>query len=127
MNMTLVEEIQASLVDGYLPCAAAFKVAEKVKVPLKAVGDETNELKLRIIDCQLGCFQFAKAVHDDLDSIQVDSTMAEAVQTSIIDGHLPCAVAFKVAKDQNAGPMKAADAANKLHIKINKCQLGCFP
>ncbi len=127
MNTTMEEEIRASLVDGYLPCAGAFKVAAAQQVPLKAVGDATNELKLRIIDCQLGFFQFAKAVHDDLDSIQVDSTLAEAVQGSLVGGHLPCAVAFKVAQEHKVDPMKAADAANKLHIKINKCQLGCFP
>ncbi len=127
MSMTLEEEIRSSLVDGYLPCAAAFMVSGDLKVPLKKVGDATNELKLRIIDCQLGCFQFAKAVHDDLDNIQVDSTLTEAVQGSLVGGYLPCAVAFKVAQEHEVVPMKAADAANKLHIKINKCQLGCFP
>jgi len=32
MNRTLEEELEASLVDGRLPCAVAFKIARKLKV-----------------------------------------------------------------------------------------------
>jgi hypothetical protein len=44
------------MVDGKLPCAAAFKIAEKFKVAPKVVGDEANRLNIRINKCQLGCF-----------------------------------------------------------------------
>ena len=56
MDTTLEQEMRASLVDGKLPCAEAFRIAKKVKVAPKEVGDKANELEIRISSCQLGCF-----------------------------------------------------------------------
>ena len=56
MDRTLEEEIQASLVNGRLPCAVAFKIARKCKVSPKQVGDMANKLNIKIVSCQLGCF-----------------------------------------------------------------------
>ena len=55
-NKALEQEIKASLVNGKLPCAVAFRVAKKLKVSPKEVGDAANELKIKIAGCQLGCF-----------------------------------------------------------------------
>ena len=55
-NKALEEEIKASLVEGKLPCAVAFKIAKKIKVAPKEVGDAANRLKIKISSCQLGCF-----------------------------------------------------------------------
>ncbi|MFC2033882.1 hypothetical protein ACFLTT_00560 [Chloroflexota bacterium] len=52
----LEEEIKASLVNGKLPCAVAFKISRKLKVSPRKVGDTANELKIKIATCQLGCF-----------------------------------------------------------------------
>jgi hypothetical protein len=49
-------EIQASLVGGKLPCAVAFKIAKKLKVSPRKVGDAANRLNIKIMGCQLGCF-----------------------------------------------------------------------
>ena len=38
-------------------CAAAFSLSSKHDVPLKKIYDLCNELKVRIKNCQLGCFQ----------------------------------------------------------------------
>ena len=56
MNKTIEEEIMASLINGKLPCAVAFQIAEKLSVALKQVGDTANELDIRIASCQLDCF-----------------------------------------------------------------------
>ncbi len=56
VNKALEEEMRASLVNGKLPCAVAFKIAKKLKVSPKEVGDAANELKIKIASCQLGCF-----------------------------------------------------------------------
>ncbi len=55
-NKALEEELKASLVEGKLPCAVAFRIAKKLKVAPKEVGDAANELKIKISSCQLGCF-----------------------------------------------------------------------
>ena len=56
------------------------------------------------------------------------STELEAkIKSSLVDGKLPCAVAFKIAKELKVSPREVGKAANKLAIKISNCQLGCFP
>ena len=49
------------------------------------------------------------------------------IQDSLVDGKLPCAVAFSIAKKLEVSTREVGDTANKLDIKVNKCQLGCFP
>jgi len=39
-----------------LPCAEAFKVARDLEVPIAEVGRACNELGIKIVHCQLGCF-----------------------------------------------------------------------
>ncbi len=54
------EEIAAKLKDaakgGKISCALAQKIAIENKVSMKQVGDLLNKLKIKIIQCQLGCF-----------------------------------------------------------------------
>jgi len=52
----LEEEMRASLVNGKLSCVVAFKIARKLKVGPKQVGDAANRLNIKISSCQLGCF-----------------------------------------------------------------------
>lgn len=42
---------------GKLPCAAAQELSRKLGVPLLAIGEAANELKIKITQCQLGCFK----------------------------------------------------------------------
>jgi hypothetical protein len=42
--------------DGKITCAMAQKIAIDNKIPMKQVGDLLNKLKIKIIQCQLGCF-----------------------------------------------------------------------
>ena len=49
------------------------------------------------------------------------------IRDSLVNGKLPCAVAFKVASDLGISPRQVGDKANELEIKIASCQLGCFP
>jgi hypothetical protein len=57
----------------------------------------------------------------------MDKTMEEEVQTSLVNGRLPCAQAFRIAKKFKVAPKEVGDTANRLSIKISSCQLGCFP
>jgi hypothetical protein len=56
MDRTLEDEMRASLVDGKLPCAEAFRIAKQLKVAPRDVGDKANQLNIKISACQLGCF-----------------------------------------------------------------------
>ena len=56
MTKELDEKIKASSVNGKLPCASAFKIAEQLNVSIKEVGEACNKLYVKIRSCQLGCF-----------------------------------------------------------------------
>ena len=57
----------------------------------------------------------------------IGRTLEEEMRVSLVNGKLPCAVAFRIAKKLKISPRQVGDAANKLNIKISSCQLGCFP
>lgn len=42
---------------GRLPCALCFKVAEEFGISNKEMGKILNEMKVKISQCQLGCFE----------------------------------------------------------------------
>jgi hypothetical protein len=54
------DEIAAKLKEaareGKITCAMAQKIAIENKIPMKQVGEILNEMKIKIIQCQLGCF-----------------------------------------------------------------------
>ena len=53
----LIEILKENLVEGKLPCSKAFAIAKKEKITLKEIGESANEEKIRISNCQLGCFK----------------------------------------------------------------------
>lgn len=122
----LENELRAALVDGYLPCPVAFKVARKLRVSPRTVGKVADSTKIRISNCQLGCFVKAKAAHEKVDSLPISETVLGRVKDSLIDGRLPCPAAFKVSRELKVALQEVGDAANKLRVKIVSCQLGCF-
>ncbi|MFC1989432.1 hypothetical protein ACFLVW_02555 [Chloroflexota bacterium] len=56
-----------------------------------------------------------------------DRMLEEELKASLIDGRLPCSVAFGISHKLKVSPKKVGDMANKLNVKISSCQLGCFP
>jgi LAO/AO transport system kinase len=48
--------IKENTADGKISCHALRKIAEKLKIPYKEAGEVTNELKIKIKNCDLGCF-----------------------------------------------------------------------
>lgn len=127
MDEQLEKAVQESLVNGHLPCVAAFKVAARLKVSPVEVGHAANELKVRIIDCQLGCFKFAKVAHQGLASFSLTQALSDEVKASAANGRISCAAALEIAKRLRLSRKKVGDATNKLGVKLTGCQLGCFP
>jgi hypothetical protein len=48
--------IRAVAPEGKIACGAAFRLAEELNLSRKELGELLNELKIKIIHCQLGCF-----------------------------------------------------------------------
>ena len=43
--------------EGKIPCADCFKIAEDFGISKREMGKALNELKIKISQCQLGCFE----------------------------------------------------------------------
>ncbi len=56
-------------------------------------------------------------------SNELETKMKELAE----NGKLPCASAFQIARELNVSIREVGDTANKLNIRICKCQLGLFP
>jgi len=56
MNEKVKKEIKRKAVNGKLPCMTARMIAEELGVPYETVGKAADKLKVKIINCQLGCF-----------------------------------------------------------------------
>jgi len=52
----LADALREACVDGALPCAAAWKIAEHEGLPRPVIGSAAETLEIRIAPCQLGCF-----------------------------------------------------------------------
>jgi len=50
------ERIQAAAPEGRIACAAAFRLADELGLSRRRMGELLNELKIKIAQCQLGCF-----------------------------------------------------------------------
>ncbi len=123
----LKRAIATLLVDGKLPCARAFAVAEKMGVKPIDVGNSATKESIKISHCQLGLFGYPEDVHP-LEAMkdQVTDELRKAVTSRPVDGHLPCTVAWRIASDLKIPKLLVSAAAEELHIRIRACQLGCF-
>jgi hypothetical protein len=52
----IIAKLKDAAKDGKIPCAMAFKVAKECSVSTKEIGTLLNQLKIKIANCQLGCF-----------------------------------------------------------------------
>lgn len=118
--------VKASLKDGYLPCAVAFKIARDARVAKVAVGETIDRLGFRVTDCQIGCFKVAKTIHDNSAQQTPDDSIVSQLTALKENDQLTCAGVFNLAQQLKSPPMAIASVANLRKLKIRKCQLGCF-
>ncbi len=122
----LEDTVKASLKDGYLPCAVAFKIAKEVQVPKVAVGGMTDRLGIRVTNCQIGCFKVDKTIHDNSAHEDPDDGSISKLNALKENNELTCANVFDLAEQLKSTPMAIADVANLRNLKIYSCQLGCW-
>jgi len=58
--------------------------------------------------------------------IEQSDVIAKEMQSIAKEGKVTCAQARKLAEDLNVSYSDVGATADKLKIKIHKCQLGCF-
>jgi len=52
----IIAKLKDAVKDGKIPCAMAFKIAKECNVSTKEIGNLLNQVKIKISNCQLGCF-----------------------------------------------------------------------
>jgi hypothetical protein len=52
--------------------------------------------------------------------------LTDKVKASLHDGSLACIVAFRIAHDAGVPKIAVGEIADKLGIRVTKCQIGCF-
>jgi hypothetical protein len=52
----VIDEIKKRAIKGRLPCPVARKIAKDMSVSFKDVGKAADKLKIKISNCELGCF-----------------------------------------------------------------------
>lgn len=56
MEEKIKEELQRKATGNRIVCTLARKIAEEAGVPYREVGRAADELRIKITDCELGCF-----------------------------------------------------------------------
>ena len=55
-NKEIARLLKERSVNAKISCTLARKIAEDLNVPYRDVGSMANELKIKIKNCELGCF-----------------------------------------------------------------------
>ena len=126
MRQEVAAQIKESLTEGRLPCASAFKITRRIEVSPQQVGEVANELSVKISRCQLGLFGYG-AEGKPLEPMQeVEGELEARIKDTLVEGCLPCATAWDIARQLAKKRIDVARAAERLGIRITQCQLGCF-
>ena len=54
------------------------------------------------------------------------TALEDKVRDSLTDGYLPCAIAFKIAKDYEVPKVAVGQMVDSIGHRITGCQIGCF-
>lgn len=125
-DVRIREIMKQRAADGKLPCAVAFALAEEVGISPAAVGEYADEMKIRLVKCQLGLFGY----EPEKKIVSPRHTISEELRSALVSrlkgGCLPCREAFEIASQFEIRKMDVSGACDSLGIKISPCQLGAF-
>lgn len=118
--------VTTSLREGYLPCPVAWRIAKDFNIPRIAVGAVMDKRGVRVTDCQIGFFRVDKTPYPGDAPQQPSPELAAGLRELDASDHLTCSAVFELARQVKTTPLKVAETANILRLKIRSCQLGCF-
>jgi hypothetical protein len=126
MDERIAEAIRERLSEGKLRCVDAFRIAEELVVMPLDVGETADALEVRLAHCQLGLFGYGDPKRIVKPAEYVAQELEQAIREGLVGGRLPCAEAWTIAARLGVSKLEVANAAEKLEIRINQCQLGAF-
>jgi hypothetical protein len=118
--------ILARVQDEKIACGRALEVARELSVPQIEVGYAADKLQIRIIQCQLGLFGYEPEKRIVQPASSMDKNLENNIRADLVDGRLPCAAAFSIAKKRRISKLDVSSACERMKIKISSCQLGAF-
>lgn len=122
-------DLTSYLIDGRLPCALAFRAAEELETTSAEVAAHANRTDVRICYCQLGLFGYdsfgGKGFPGEIET--VPDVVADALRQAANGDEISCAAMWHVADRLGIPRPLAGAAADRLKLRITRCQLGCFP
>lgn len=122
----VAEAVRRRAVEGEISCAAAFAIARDLGVSPEEVGFTVDSLEIGIVKCQLGLYGYRPGRRVVEPAESVDAALEEAIREALVNGRMPCAVAWEIADRFGLARMAVASACEALKIKIVSCQLGAF-
>lgn len=127
LDQAIPEAIRKRSTGGKLSCVAAFRIAEEMGIKPSKVGKALDFLEMKIIKCQLGLFGHEKNKHLIVKPAEtVPPDLEKALRAGLVNGRLPCATAWDIAKRFNLPKMSVTAACERLNLRIAQCQLGAF-
>ncbi len=122
-----VEELlKKKKTDGAMPCPLAFQAATELNLRPAEIGQAIDLLEIPLSKCQLGLFGYTPVSRIIQPAESVPEDLEAAIRKALADGRLPCAEAFRIAKEFKLAKIRVSSACEKLKIKISACQLGAF-
>lgn len=127
----LAAAIQARLVEGNLPCARAFALAQARGVAPLLIGQTADVLQIHLSRCQLGLFGYPGHTKGwqvaPLADRPVPPELPPAIQAALnAEGILTCPAAWDIAARLRVPKMFVAYVAGQMGIRVRGCQLGAF-
>jgi hypothetical protein len=126
LNREIAEAVEKKTVNGEIACADAAGIASSLKTPMGEVGIAIDLMEIRISKCQLGLFGYGTKKMNVKPAETVSSELEKAIRDTLVNGRLPCAVAWEIAQRLNITRINVSSASEVLKIKIKPCQLGAF-
>jgi len=122
----LIAEVRKIARENRISCAGAFRVAAKTGMSPDQVGAAIDFEEISLEKCQLGLFGYETGKRLVEPAAEVSPRMTKAVEASLVDGRLPCASAWEIARRLRVSRMAVASACETLGIRLSRCQLGAF-
>ncbi len=126
VDENLMKEVKGKLTAQGITCQSAHGIASAMAVAPHQVGVAIDMHNGRINACQLGLFGYGKVKRIAQAGPEIPQELKTAVENSLVDGHLSCAEAWRIADARGIARMEVGRACEFLGIKIRQCQLGAF-